>query len=298
MNMMKFSYILLLSVITGCLCEDNIVQLAGKLGANTLVQLVKAAGLADVLSSAGPFTVFGPTDEAFASLPPGVVDSLKKDHKLLAQVLEFHVLKGSVFSNQITDEGIVPTLNPAASIRTNIYPWFEPKLVTATGSPVVLADQKASNGVIHVISRVMFPLPTENLVATVAKNKDLMTLVKAVTLAKLVKTLSGPDPYTLFAPTNEAFEKLPAGFLEKLSKNITALTEVLTYHVIPLTYYSAGLKNLSVKTVEGNNVTIRVSPDGVKINQARVIVADQSVSNGVFHVIDSVLCPPEVCPSL
>lgn len=80
----------------------------------------------------GPFTVFGPTDEAFASLPPGVVDSLKKDHKLLAQVLEFHVLKGSVFSNQIKDEGIVPTLNPAASIRTNIYPWFEPKVVFFT----------------------------------------------------------------------------------------------------------------------------------------------------------------------
>ncbi|CAC5401052.1 unnamed protein product [Mytilus coruscus] len=295
---MKFSYIFLMNVITGCLCQDNLVELAEKLGANTLVQLVKAAGLADVLATGGPFTVFGPTDEAFASLPPDVVDSLKKDHKLLAQVLEFHVIKGNVFSSQLKDEGIVPTLNPDASIRTNIYPWFEPKLVTATGSPVVLADQKASNGVIHVISRVMFPLPKENLVATVAKNKDLMTLVKAVTKAGLAKTLSGPDAYTLFAPTNEAFEKLPAGFLEKLSKNITALTEVLTYHVFPLTYYSAGLKNLSVQTVEGKNVTIRVSPDGVKINQARVIVADQSVSNGVFHVIDSVLCPPEVCMTL
>ncbi|KAL4217892.1 hypothetical protein ACF0H5_020671 [Mactra antiquata] len=279
--------------LVAAVSAGNIVELATQLGAKTLVKLVTDAGLADTLATGGPFTVFGPTDEAFNKLPREILERLMRDKTLLADVLKYHVISGKVYSSQLSNELTAPSLltdnGEAVKIRINIYG----QKVTADGSPVVLVDQNATNGVIHVVNRVMFPIPLRNIPTEITQEqRRFSTLLTAVTKANLVKTLEG-GPFTLFAPTNEAFAKVPAATLQKLLANVTALTDVLTYHVVSGTVFSAGLSDGEMpKTVEGKTVTVKIGSNGVMINDARVEEADLAVTNGVIHVIDTVLLPP------
>jgi PGF-CTERM protein len=133
----------------------------------------------------------------------------------------------------------------------------------------------------------------KNIVDTAIAAGNFKTLTEAVTAAGLVDTLSGPGPFTVFAPTDEAFAKVPKGVLEALMANKTLLTAVLTYHVVPGAVMSSDLKDgMSVKTVEGSDVKIAISPAGVMVNNAKVIQPDIKASNGVIHAIDSVILPP------
>ncbi len=136
---------------------------------------------------------------------------------------------------------------------------------------------------------------TGTIVEIATSNPNFKTLVTAVEAAGLVETLSGDTPFTVFAPTDEAFAKLPKGTLEKLLKpeNKAALQKILTYHVVSGAVESKSLKSGRVKTVEGNQVDVGVSRTGrIRVNKSRVIQADIKASNGVIHVIDSVLLPP------
>jgi PGF-CTERM protein len=132
----------------------------------------------------------------------------------------------------------------------------------------------------------------KNIVETAVAAGNFKTLTEAVTAAGLVETLSGPGPFTVFAPTDEAFAKVPKGVLEALMANKTLLTAVLTYHVVPGAVMSSDLKDgMSVKTVEGSDVKIAVGPEGVMVNNAKVIQPDIKASNGVIHAVDSVILP-------
>ncbi|MEJ2509617.1 MAG: fasciclin domain-containing protein [Gammaproteobacteria bacterium] len=131
----------------------------------------------------------------------------------------------------------------------------------------------------------------KDIVDTAASAGSFNTLVAAVKAAGLVDTLKGDGPFTVFAPTDEAFAKLPPGQLEALLKDKAALTKVLTYHVVPGRVTSAQVVNLSsAKTVEGQSIRIAVA-DGVKVDDANVIKTDILASNGVIHVIDRVILP-------
>ncbi|MDA0787666.1 MAG: fasciclin domain-containing protein [Proteobacteria bacterium] len=134
----------------------------------------------------------------------------------------------------------------------------------------------------------------KDIVVTAVENSQFSTLVAAVQAAALVDTLKGDGPFTVFAPTNEAFAKLPAGTVENLLKpeNKDQLVAVLTYHVLPGKVMSADLagKKLSAKTVQGSNVDIDAT-NGVSVDNAKVITADIETSNGVIHVIDTVILP-------
>ncbi|XP_021355968.1 transforming growth factor-beta-induced protein ig-h3-like [Mizuhopecten yessoensis] len=328
---------LLCFVSLGYCQQGNLVELAEKLGAKTLVTLVKEAGLAETLSTGGPFTIFGPTDDAFTKLPRVIIDYLKKNKTALQDVLKYHVVSGKVYSSQLSNELQAASLLTPAKIRINIYQGG--KVVTADGSPIVKVDQNAKNGVIHVVDRVMFPIPIESMVDMVKADRQLKTLLAAVTAAGIGGAL-GADGLTLFAPTDKAFAKLPAGTLDNLLKNKTALTEVLTYHVVKGTAFSAGLtlfaptdkafaklpagtldnllKNKTaltevltyhvvkgtafsagltdgekVATLEGKDLSISLDNGMVKVDNAMVIRPDDAVSNGVIHIIDSVLLPPQ-----
>ena len=130
-----------------------------------------------------------------------------------------------------------------------------------------------------------------NIVEVAVGAGNFKTLVAAVTAAGLGDTLSGPGPFTVFAPTDDAFAKLPAGTVDGLLKDIPALTKILTYHVVAGKVMAADAAKLtSAKTVEGSELKIDAS-NGVKINDATVIQADVDASNGVIHAIDSVLLP-------
>ena len=219
---------------------QNIVQLAeGNKDLSTLVKAVTAAGLVDTLSGTGPFTVFAPTNEAFAKLPNATLNFLlKPENKAsLAKVLTYHVLAAKVESKDIT-EGL-----KAKTVEGNdVTAYIREQSVYILGgkasnfAKVVTADVEATNGVVHVVDTVLIPPdmdPTENVVELAEATPDLSTLVKAVSAAGLVDTLSGTGPFTVFAPTNEAFQRLPAGVLDNLLKpeNKDQL-KVLTYHVL------------------------------------------------------------------
>merc|ERR1711953_313891 len=173
---------------------------------------------------------------------------------------------------------------------------------------VVGADNLASNGVAHIIDGVMLPPAglqdsKPNIVQLAQSVDDLSTLVAAVVAGDLVETLSSPGPFTVFAPTNEAFGALPEGTLDTLLKpeNKDQLVDILTYHVLPAKVLSTDLKPKQVvKTVEGKNVHVVRTSKGVYVGPSvrelkTVVDADNLASNGVAHIIDGVLLPP---PSL
>merc|ERR1712232_33908 len=170
---------------------------------------------------------------------------------------------------------------------------------------VVGADNLASNGVAHIIDGVLLPPSSvgdskPNIVELAQSVDDLSTLVAAVVAGDLVETLSSPGPFTVFAPTNEAFGALPAGTLDSLLKpeNKDQLVDILTYHVLPAQVLSTDLKPKQVvKTVEGKNVHVIKTNKGVYVGPSArelktVVGADNLASNGVAHIIDGVLLPP------
>jgi transforming growth factor-beta-induced protein len=280
----------------------NIVQLAESVkDLSTLVTAVVAGGLADTLSSPGPFTVFAPTNEAFAALPAGVVAKLLKpeNKKELADILTYHVLSGNVLSTDLKPFQEVKTVE-GKSLRVS---KFEGE-VRVNRAKVIKADNFASNGVVHIIDAVLLPLAapildqisaTKNIVQLAESVKDLSTLVTAVVAGGLADTLSSPGPFTVFAPTNEAFAALPAGVVAKLLKpeNKKELVDILTYHVLPEQVLSTDLKPFQeVKTVAGKAVRVIKFDGEVRVDRAKVIKADNLASNGVVHIIDGVLLPP------
>lgn len=138
--------------------------------------------------------------------------------------------------------------------------------------------------------------PQTTIVDVAAANPSFSTLVQAVQAAGLVETLSGEGPFTVFAPSNEAFAALPAGTLENLLRpeNRDVLQKVLTYHVIPGAFASTNLQSVDVATVEGNIIAIRVSDGQIRVNNSNVIAADVTASNGIIHAINHVLLPPGI----
>lgn len=139
------------------------------------------------------------------------------------------------------------------------------------------------------------PAAAGTIVDVASANPDFSTLVAAVQAAGLAETLSGTGPFTVFAPTNAAFEALPAGVLDALllPENKETLAKILTYHVVPGAVMAADVTDGDVATVEGQNVTLSTA-DGVTVNGAKVVTADVAASNGVIHVIDAVILPPDV----
>merc|ERR1712032_120270 len=170
--------------------------------------------------------------------------------------------------------------------------------VYANRAKVIGADNLASNGVAHIIDGVLLPPGLKdskpNIVELAQSVDDLSTLVAAVVAGDLVETLSSPGPFTVFAPTNEAFGALPEGTLDSLLKpeNKDQLVDILTYHVLPSQVLSTDLKPKQVvKTVEGKDLLVSIHNGEVYANRAKVVGADNLASNGVAHIINGVLLP-------
>merc|ERR1712187_298202 len=173
--------------------------------------------------------------------------------------------------------------------------------IMVNNANVITADVEATNGVVHVINNVLVPpsfplaLYPEDVVELAESQPDLSTLVQALLVGKLTTTLSGSGPYTVFAPTNEAFGKIPAADLQKMLDNPKELASVLEYHVLAGQFTMRDLMSVrSVKTLEGDTVTVGGSGSLIKVNDAKVLKADVSASNGIVHIIDTVLMLPSV----
>ena len=251
---------------------------------STLNVALARTGLAGVVSR-NQLTVFAPTDEAFAEI--GLNNRNIASVPNLREILLYHVVAGPVFSSQLTN-GFVPTLNGAA-VEINLESG-----VMVNDANVIAADINARNGVIHAIDKVMFP-PTENIVEIAAGNDDFSILVAAVTAAGLAEVLSGDGPFTVFAPTNAAFEALPPGTIEALLQDPQgALTDILLYHVVSGRVYSSDLSNGSVATFGGETFQVNANDFQITDNTggvANIIAANIQGTNGVIHVIDKVILP-------
>ncbi len=274
--------------------KGTLVDVASANGSfKTLTAALKAAGLVDTLQGCGPFTVFAPTDAAFAKLPKGTVENLlKPENKAqLVRLLTYHVVSGEVLSKKIKS-GKVKTIQ-----GDTVNVLVQSNGVTINDSNVTAVDVKASNGVIHVIDTVLMPpaeMATNTLVDVASANGSFKTLTAALKAAGLVDTLKGNGPFTVFAPTDAAFARLPKGTVENLLKpeNKTQLVKLLTYHVVSGEVLSKTIKSGKVKTIQGNTVNVLVQNNGVTINDSNVTAVDVKASNGVIHVIDTVLMPP------
>jgi transforming growth factor-beta-induced protein len=269
---------------------QDIVDIAsGDENFESLVAALTKAELVTTLQGEGPFTVFAPTDAAFDQLLSDLglssLDDLTKDD--LTPILLYHVLSGKVMSTDLVD-GYVSSLSPGAEAGTNASILIDAALAKLNGDiNISTTDIEASNGVIHVIDKVMLP---NDVVDLAVNNSIFSSLVAAVTKAELVETLQGDGPFTVFAPTDEAF----TAFLDAQGVTLDDLTKedlvpILQYHVVSGNVTSDELSNGAVTTLNGD-VTISVD-DGVMVNDANVILADVQGTNGVVHAIDKVLVP-------
>ena len=273
--------------------RKDIVDTAVAAGSfKTLVAAVKAAGLVDTLKGAGPFTVFAPTDEAFAKLPKGTLDSLLKpeNKQKLTSILTLHVVPGRLAAADVSGASNATTVQ-----GTDLLFAASGDGVTVDRAKVVQADIFATNGVIHVIDRVLLP---KNVVQTASVAGQFKTLLAAAKAAGLVEALQAPDAtLTVFAPTDKAFSSLPPGTVEDLLRpaNRSRLAAILKYHVLPRRLL---LMSQSLTTLQGKNVQVRTG-GSARVEEATVLLADIQTTNGVIHVIDQVLLPelPEPTPA-
>lgn len=261
-----------------------------------LEMAVIAAGLADDLSAEGPFTVFAPTDAAFTTLLETLEvtaeDLLASPD--LASILLYHAAAGTVMSTDITDGMMVTTLN-GQDITINVT--ADGVVINGTAM-VTVADLTADNGVVHVIDAVLLPETPETttVVDIIVDSPDHTVLEAAVIAAGLADDLSGEGPFTVFAPTDEAFTTL-LETLQVTAEDLLAnpdLASILLYHVASGNVLSGSLSDGQIiETLNGESVEIAITAEGVTVNgTALVVVADLTADNGVVHVIDAVLLPP------
>ena len=280
--------------------KKDIVDTAVSAGTfNTLVAAVKAAGLVETLKGDGPFTVFAPTDDAFAKLPEGTVESLLKPEnkdKLVA-ILTYHVVAGNYSAEKVLKADKLETVNGQSIMISK-----DSKGAKVNQSGITATDIMTSNGVIHVIDNVLLPEDKKSskgkkdIVDTAVNAGTFNTLVAAVKAAGLVETLKGDGPFTVFAPTDDAFAKLPKGTVESLLKpeNKDKLVAILTYHVVAGKFTAEKvLKSDMLKTVNGQSIKINKDDKGAKVNMSGITATDIMTSNGVIHVLDTVLMPED-----
>ena len=259
----------------------------------TLEAAVIAAGLVETLSSEGPFTVFAPTDAAFALLPEGTVATLLADPSgLLTTVLTNHVYAGSALSTDLFDGMTITTLagTELTVTITNGMVYIGDALVSA-------ANIETDNGVVHVIDAVLVPtIETTTVVDVIVGSENHTTLEAAVIAAGLVETLSSEGPFTVFAPTDAAFALLPEGTVATLLADPSGLlTTVLTNHVYAGSALSTDLfDGMTITTLAGTELTVTITNGMVYIGDALVSAANIETDNGVVHVIDAVLVPADL----
>lgn len=310
---------------------------AGNENFGTLVAAVKAAGLATTLSGEGPFTVFAPTNQAFADLPDGLVESLLKPENkaTLQKILTYHVVAGKLMAADVvkgiqSNSGTLKATAVSGDDFSVMLMGDAVKIKDGLGNvtTVTATDIAGSNGVIHVIDKVILPagvnpadllpkkamaMPTSpvatgpSIAAVASGNENFKTLVAALGAAGFVDMFDSPGEYTVFAPTDDAFGKLPEGTVATLVKpeNKKQLQGILAFHVVPAKITASGLV-AAIKRSKGyyhfntladQTLVASINKEGSVIitdgngNKSKVIMTDVDASNGVIHAIDAVLLP-------
>ena len=265
---------------------------------STLVAAVEAAGLAETLAGEEEFTVFAPTDEAFAAALEALGISAEEllASESLSSILLYHVVPGKLLAEDVLSENLLVTAEGNFALA---YAGEEGAFIN--DAQIVATDIEASNGVIHVIDAVILPPSYESaaeqsIVDIAVADGRFGTLVTAVTEAGLAETLAGEGPFTVFAPTDEAFAAAFEGLgisAEELLADKELLTDILLYHVA-LDGQKAEMVTgrESLPMLNGDLAGIELRDGGAFIAGSQIVVTDIEASNGVIHVIDAVMVPP------
>ena len=284
--------------------EGSIVDLAlASPDLTTLVTALQAADLVDALADENSvFTVFAPTDAAFAALGDDAIAALLADTEELTNVLLYHVVgEAAVDSIDATAlYGQMVTMLNEADVTIDVRDGE----LYINDSKVIIKDIPATNGIIHVIDMVLIPEsetaaePTGTIVDIALADPQFSTLVTALEAADLVSTLAEETAvFTVFAPNDDAFALLGTDTINSLLADVPTLTNILTYHVIGDQAVDSAtaisLDGSDVEMLNGDTVSVSVQDGTLYLNDSAVIVPDVVATNGVIHVIDAVLTPPE-----
>ena len=255
---------------------------------NSLVSSIVQAELLETLQGDGPFTVFAPTDQAFANagIDLAALDN-PEGKQTLTDILLYHVVAGAVPAANVTD------CMAASTVNGNPLSFTVGGTVMVNGATVTATDLAASNGIIHVIDKVLMPTPTPNDIPRTAQCTGIHdSLVAAVIQAELLETLQGEGPFTVFAPTDQAFADagIDLAALDTVEGK-AALSDILLYHVVSSEVPSSAVMDcMDATAANGQTLSFNVG-SSVMVNDATVTMADVATSNGVIHVIDKVLSP-------
>jgi transforming growth factor-beta-induced protein len=279
-------------LLPGAPPTQDIVEIAAATpDLNTLVTALTEADLVSTLQGPGPFTVFAPVNDAFADLPDGVLDALLEEDNedILAKVLTYHVVSGRILAGDLVDGQTVTTVE-GSTLTIDLDGG-----ATVNGVAITQTNIEATNGVVHLIGGVL----TQNLdVTDVARVRGFDTLVAALGAAGLVDDLQGDGPFTVFAPTEDAFadllEELDVTAAELLARE--DLGDILTYHVVSGEAFAADLSDgQELTTLQGGTLTVQIEDGTVSLvganNTVNVVIPNVDASNGVIHAIDAVLLP-------
>jgi len=299
-------------VVAGCREDEEAAQAPlGETGGDTvaavtlknsdtskLAQSLKSAEMLEMLQEKGPYTVFAPTDSAFDQLPAGTLEMLMKSEnkESLQRILKFHVVEGSYTADKLAQMGKIKTESGDA-VSLNMK---DDQLMVGEAR-VTRADIQCSNGYIHLIDMVMLPpaaLEGEEDILDTAEDMDKFeTFLEAADETDLADMLEEKGPYTVFMPTDAAFDQLPEGTLESLmeDENLPQLAGILKFHIVRGAYPAGKLKEQkSLQTLAGESLTFKEDKQAMMVQDAVILQPDIMCKNGIIHVINRVMMPEVV----
>lgn len=251
------------------------------------------SSLNTVLTGNEMHTVFLPTDQAFENMSEGGFEELIANPDALEQVLLYHVANGTLMTGDLANVSNVTTLQ-GSPLPVNVTD----EGIFVGDAEVIQANITADNGVIHVIDTVLIPpegpAGENDIIETATQEGNFTTLLLAIGAANLTEDLKGEGPYTIFAPTDEAFNALPNGTIEALLNDTDTLAEILHYHMADGRLMAEDVVNMTnITTHTGDELPVNITEEGVFVGNARIVMQDINASNGVIHAIDTVLLPEE-----
>ncbi|XP_078577360.1 transforming growth factor-beta-induced protein ig-h3-like [Branchiostoma floridae x Branchiostoma japonicum] len=279
----------------------DLLTLSSELGLKAFYLLLRRSGLDSMLRGKGYWTVFAPTSSAFDRLPQNIKASLQ-DPEVLNRVLLYHIVPKVLKSDSLQNNKVITTANNS-TVRVNVYQNLEAgqdKVTTINGSPVYKEDQLAENGVLHVVDKVLFPLTTGTALQYLTQHMAMYSqTLKLLEAAGVENTLNDTTAHSFMVPTNAALEKLDPAQLRHLMNDSGTASQIMKRHILQdVIFYVGFYDNEKVKTLGDNSeeLTVLVGPGGLEVNGngtfSRVVIADVPVTNGVVHVVDTLLYKP------
>ncbi|XP_067120328.1 transforming growth factor-beta-induced protein ig-h3-like [Centruroides vittatus] len=256
-----------------------------------VTNLLRKAGLMEVLSQTNPLTTLLPTDEAFEKLPENKLQQMQNDVQLLKKVLLCHMVARNIPVNDLQNNYRLQTYN-GVPVVVNVLK--RRKMILINGAQV-LATSRVINGFVYIINRIFYPLPAPNILNDLKKRPEVTRFLDLVRQANLENLLSGINVATVFVPTNKAFQNIPEEVLKEIFKDTYSLQELILRHVVSGIHYSIEFDSDSnLESRLGEALNFVKTPEGIYVNGVRIIQPDITSGNGVIHLLDSVISKQDV----